>query len=129
MPAAKHIFTSVRAPLWSQNSRKRPQNRELTPYMQKGPSVHPPRCSICEEPGSDRIERKWKDANDFKHHTSLRQHKQACHAKAAAAAMQHARDQGAISRVFNLVSDSSKLLVLVGFMVINGLALQFFPKV
>jgi hypothetical protein len=43
--------------------------------------------------------------------------------------MQHAREQGAISRVSNLVSDSSKLLVLTGFMVMNGLALQLFPKV
>jgi hypothetical protein len=40
--AAKHIYTSVRAPVWSQNSQKHPQNPALTPYMQKGPSVHPP---------------------------------------------------------------------------------------
>jgi hypothetical protein len=29
-------------PLWLQNSQKCPQNPALTPYMQKGPSVHPP---------------------------------------------------------------------------------------
>jgi hypothetical protein len=101
-----------------------PSNRSAA-----GKPQHLWRCSICEDAGCDRIERKWKDANDFKHHTSLRQHKQACDAKAAAAAMQHAREQGAISRVSNLVSDSSKLLVLIGFMVMNGLALQLFPKV
>jgi hypothetical protein len=47
IPAAKHIYTSVRAPLWSQNSRKCPQNPALEPYMQKGPSVHPPYGVIC----------------------------------------------------------------------------------
>jgi hypothetical protein len=30
-----------KSPLWSQSSRKRPQNPALDPYMQKGPSVHP----------------------------------------------------------------------------------------
>jgi hypothetical protein len=94
-----------------------------------GKAQHLWSCTICEEAGSDRIEKKWKDANDSKQHTSLRQHKQACDAKAAAAAMQHAREQGAITRVSKLVLDSSKFLVLVDFMVRNDLALQLFPKV
>jgi hypothetical protein len=98
-------------------------------YNAKGNPVHEWRCDYCEKNTGQIITYKFKDASEFSRHASQEKHKAAAQAISLRSRMQTAREDNAIQYANSIVSQSGRLLVMVAFMIANGISLKLFPQV
>jgi hypothetical protein len=118
-------------PLSDSKVKSRQSSYRWAVYVGPSATGHIWRCSVCDKSrkGREPATYRFKDAHEFNRHHRSTQHKQAEEARALAEGFQDARDSFVAERISFDIDAAGKLLIIVAFMVANGVSLRLFPQV
>jgi hypothetical protein len=91
--------------------------------------VHEWRCSICSVRDPDALPLKFRNQHDFTEHAACKQDKNAKENKLLAHRLREHREHAELQRLQAVDSDCGRLLILVAWMISNGISLRIFPMV